>query len=195
MFGVFFRLSVGRRVSLARHTWLLIDAVTLDLPALGVGNQPVVHKWRADCDVVREGEDVMTLCAAWFPIVLALPFVCCAQNVRPDACVDPASVQQQRDARDWDAEERRCLQALDVATKEGRQPAVYLIYLGLASLHGAQHQHAEAEKYYQLAHNVAKAHFGDQTRQVMTLRSRRDMAATGTHPRGRRRISPGPENP
>jgi tetratricopeptide (TPR) repeat protein len=76
-------------------------------------------------------------------------------------------MQEQGDARGWDAAERSCLQALDVATREGRQPAVYRIYLGLASLHAAQHEHAEAEKYYQLAHNLAKAHFGDQTRQVM----------------------------
>ena len=70
---------------------------------LSVGNLTVVQKWRADCDVVRQGEDVMTLCPAWFSFVLALPFLSCAQDVRSDSCADPATMQEQGDARDWDA--------------------------------------------------------------------------------------------
>jgi tetratricopeptide (TPR) repeat protein len=111
----------------------------------------------------------------WFPLFLAIPFVSSAQEV-----IDPESVRtnnvavQPQDARDWDAAERRYLQALDVATKaqSDQRPAVYRIYLSLAALHDARHQYTEAEKYYQLAYTVAKTLFSDQSEEVAKVLNR-----------------------
>src|SRR5437868_13467697 len=96
--------------------------------------------------------------AASFLLLLAIPVLSSAQPPVPEStCPTPNDLQGQG-AADLDASERSCLQALQIAIKaqSDERPAVYRIYLSLASLHEGRHQYAEAEKHYQLAYNVAK---------------------------------------
>jgi tetratricopeptide (TPR) repeat protein len=90
---------------------------------------------------------------AWIALILAIPSV---------------SFAQQPDVRDWDAVERRYLQALDVASKaqSDQSPALYRIYLSLATLYDARHQYTAAEKYFKSTYDVAKDLFGAESEEV-----------------------------
>jgi tetratricopeptide (TPR) repeat protein len=107
--------------------------------------------------------------AVWLPLLVALPSVSSAQKTAPDNVGMNTVATQRQYARDWDAEEHRYLQALDVATKaqSDQRAAIYSICLNLAHLYQARHRYTEAEMYYERAYNLAKTLFGYQNEEVV----------------------------
>ena len=97
---------------------------------------------------------------AWLPLLVAIPCAAFAQGLAPSI--------QQHNVRDWVAEESGYLRNLEVATgSEGDQrAAIYRSCLSLASLYQDRHQYADAEKNYQCAYTLAKALFGDRSRET-----------------------------
>jgi len=98
--------------------------------------------------------------AAWFPLLVAIPCAAFAQGLAPSI--------QQHNTRDRVAEERGYLRDLEAATQsEGDQrPAIYRSCVSLASVYQDRHQYADAEKNLQCAYKLAKAIFGDRSKEV-----------------------------
>jgi len=116
----------------------------------------------------------LKLYAARFYFLFAIPFISGGQTVVTENGHNDTSAIQRQEARKADDEERRYLQVLNVAAKaqSDRRPAIYRTYLNLASLNKARYQYTEAEKYYELACNIAKTLFGEQSEEVATTLNR-----------------------
>ena len=94
--------------------------------------------------------------AAWLPLLLAMSCVAFAQGLAPSI--------QQDNMRDCVTEESGYLHDVDVATDQW--PAIYQSRLGLANQYQDRHQYAEAEKNYKCAYSLAKALFGDRSKEA-----------------------------
>src|SRR5437899_3338608 len=101
--------------------------------------------------------------AAWFSLLFAIRSVCSAQGTAPESINMSSIAMPQQNVRDWEATERRYLEALAVANEaQGDQRlSRYRLSLALAEFYKARHRYGDAEKYYQSARDVARNLFGE----------------------------------